>query len=58
MTEYEFYGLVKKMRDAQTDYFHNRTPNELRKARGYEQKVDNAIKQFFAPPETQIKMFQ
>lgn len=39
----EFLQLVKKMRDAQKEYFQHRDPNALAEAKTYERKVDKAL---------------
>jgi len=47
----EFVDLVKRMRQAQTDYFKGgRSSESLNTARDLERKVDRAIKEFEAGP--------
>ena len=43
MNSREFFYAVKRMRAAQTDYFHNRTQQNLRRAKALEGEVDNEI---------------
>ena len=45
MTDAEFRDLVRKMRNAQSEYFGNRTPDRLRAAKDYERRVDAALKE-------------
>lgn len=44
MTIYEYAEMVELMREAQRQYFRQRTPAALRTAIGLEVKVDNASK--------------
>jgi hypothetical protein len=41
--EEDFINLVRKMRDAQKDYFKDRKPSHLQNARDLERRVDKAI---------------
>lgn len=43
MTSREFFFAVKRMRAAQSDYFRNRTQQNLRRAKALESEVDNEI---------------
>lgn len=43
MNSREFFYAVKRMRAAQADYFHNRTQQNLRRAKALEGEVDNEI---------------
>ena len=44
MSEQAFSELVRKMRVAQKSYFKSRAPHDLRCARDYERKVDEALR--------------
>lgn len=44
MNEQSFSELVRKMRVAQKSYFKSRAPHDLRCARDYERKVDEALR--------------
>lgn len=44
MTKEDFYELVKKMRLAQKEYFSNRCPSNLNRAKSLEHEVDKAVK--------------
>jgi hypothetical protein len=50
MTEFEFYALVERMRQAQKDYFNERHANALETAKGLERAVDSAIKEYKLAP--------
>lgn len=39
----QFIDLVRKMRDAQKDYFRTRDANSLAEAKTYERKVDKML---------------
>lgn len=43
MTTRELAELVKKMRDAQRDYFRTRDRHDLRDAQGLERQVDKEV---------------
>lgn len=44
MTEVEFEGLVRDMRDAQKSYFRSRSPEVLERAKVTERAVDEELK--------------
>lgn len=50
MTEFEFYALVEKMRQAQKDFFGERHANALETAKRLEREVDTAIKEYKLAP--------
>lgn len=43
MTTGEFADLVKKMRDAQKEYFKTRSNDSLRRSKDYERQVDEVL---------------
>lgn len=43
MTTGDFADLVKKMRDAQKEYFKTRSNDSLRRSKDYEKKVDEIL---------------
>ena len=43
MTTGDFADLVKKMRDAQKEYFKTRSNDSLRRSKDYERKVDEVL---------------
>lgn len=43
MNAREFFYLTAQMRDAQRDYFKTRSQQDLRRARYFEQTIDNEI---------------
>lgn len=45
----EFMKLVMKMRELQKEYFKNRSPQRLTKAKEYEKKVDKFIHDYHNP---------
>lgn len=48
MNAREFFYAVKRMRAAQDDYFHNRTQQNLRRAKALETEVDKEISRVVA----------
>ena len=43
MTTGDFADLVKKMRDAQKEYFKTRSSDSLQRSKDYERKVDEVL---------------
>jgi len=43
MTTGDFADLVKKMRDAQKEYFKTRSSDSLHRSKDYERKVDEVL---------------
>lgn len=48
MNAREFFYAVKRMRAAQDDYFHNRSQQNLRRAKALEGEVDKEISRVVA----------
>lgn len=44
MSEQTFSDLVRKMREAQKSFFKSKTHHDLRCARDYERRVDEALR--------------
>lgn len=57
MNALEFFFAVKRMRTAQSDYFHNRTQQNLRRALALEREVDKEINRRVAILKSQEEEF-
>lgn len=54
MTTGDFADLVKKMRDAQKEYFKTRSSDSLHRSKDYERKVDEVL----SSREKRIKAYE
>jgi len=52
-----FYGVVKKMREAQRKYFQNRTRENLQRAMEKEKETDDRLKELASMFEDQMRLF-